>query len=454
MDGPISNNKIEYIFRHLGHHAEIDSEIKAHIKVGGSLVESSKPYIYFPLSTGKLDEIKIIGNTPVLFPLSENRFHFEVLEKNVIFSDDLLKSAFYLLSGYQETLPFDGDVHGRFLYNDSIQKQLSIAERPLVNEYFSIIIEGIKTFCNLNGIKFTTKSLWEDKDFGFLLTHDVDRVDKYTVREIKLRLKQLAGFSASKVNKKELTKLLFQSIYGYFSGDNPYWNFDWMKSIEKKCGFNSVWFFLPQGDPNKDAYYSFYEPRIKQLVKFLIDSGDEIGLHGTFESGTNEKLMQQNYDSVNKLIGHNPLGNRQHWLRIKYPDTLRILENIGIKYDSSWGFTDHIGWRNSYCHPFEPYDIDKDRMMNIWELPLAVMDVSLFEYQNLKVDEALNSIEKILKIVEKYNGLFTLLWHNSYFELTTGKDLTEFYKTLIQMIVKRNMFSLLPNSTFFKKVNK
>jgi len=450
MQSKLNNSQIEYIFYHLNLHFNFTTEIKERI-VFDLLSTNKFPQIVFPLSSKTLLDIKYIDSIPILFPLnSKNDYYNFDDNNNLLFNDDLLKSAFYLLSGYQETENFTCDKYGRFSYEDSIQKRLKIAHFPLVNHYFEIIIEGIEKFCVKNNITFQKHDRWNNSNFGFLLTHDVDRIDKYAFKYVKLKIKQLVGLYPSELNKFTLLKLLVKNIVKLFGSDNPYWSFEWMKSIEKKFGFNSVWFFLPKGDPSIDAYYSFNEIRIEQLVNKLLEYGDEIGLHATYNSFTDEKVLTNDFNSIKNLLGENPIGNRQHWLRIKYPETLRILEKIGIRYDSSWAFHDHTGWRNSYCLPFRPYDLENNKMMDIWEFPLAVMDVSLFEYHGFNQETALSMIGELLDVIEKYNGLFTFLWHNSYFELENGENLSKFYMNILEIIAQKKALSILP-STLIKK---
>ena len=445
MHYKLNQSKIDYIFFHLNFTFFLTDEIKNRILVDETSGKQTSNII-FGLSSDRIGEIKYINDIPILFPLTkENAFYSFDENKNLIFADDLFKSAFYLLSGYQETLAYEVDQYDRFSYKVSIQKKLDIACLPLVNIYFEEIAKGIEEFCEIHNLSFSRRNIWGNNKFAFLLTHDVDRVDKYTIGQIKYSLKQLFGFAPSKLNKAGRFIKIFEDTINFFRGENPYWNFKWMKSLEEKFNFNSTWFFLPEGDKNIDAHFSFTEERIKNLADDLLSAGDEIGLHGTYRSYKSKTVLKKDFDSVQNLIRNNPLGNRQHWLRFKYPETLRNLEDIGIRYDSSWAFHDHIGWRNSYCLPFRPYDIEQDRMMDLWEFPLTVMDVTLFEYQNFDQTKALEKIEEILKIVEKYNGMFTLLWHNSQFELENGEDLKDFYISVLEKVNLKNPKTILPS---------
>ncbi|KAA3609937.1 MAG: hypothetical protein D8M58_08155 [Calditrichaeota bacterium] len=443
MKERLNQNKIDYVLFHLQHHFEVES-FTNFLCFEDVPKKNNGPLIVFPLSDQPIAKTFFIEETAVLFPISDEKvFYTFDTNGNLIFKHDLLKSAFYLLSGYQEFLPYKGDHLGRFTYSESIQKELNIAANPLVNVYFEIIINAVHEFCERHKISFKKKSFWPENKFGLLLTHDVDRVDKWTFMEIKRRLKMLirSGFT-------KYWSYLLEALSKFKSGENPYWNFDWMKSLEKRLGFNSIWFFLPQGHKQIDAYYSFDEPRIQKLARLFQKNGDEIALHGTFNSRDNKGIMQENLDQVKELSGAEILASRQHWLSFKYPETLQILEKLDVKYDSSWGFAESYGWRNSYCLPFHPYDLENDRMMNIWELPLNAMDVSFFQYLGLSNQQVQNAFKEMIATCKKYNGLFVLLWHNSFFDETIYPGLTKLYEEILQDIKGSDPFSVLPANIF------
>jgi len=435
MIEPLNKPKINYILYHLNQHIELDS-IKEYMIYGFETGIDKKPYIHFPLSEEPLTKNFRIDDLPVLYPLSDSKEFYSIDSgNNLVFNHDLLKSAFYLLSGYQETQPYNGDHLNRFAHDDSIQKELGITDWPIVNEYFLIISKGIEHFCQLNNIKFRKKYVWGDKEFALFLTHDVDRIDKWTLGEIRNRLKMVikSGFLKH-------WGYLFEALINFPTSKNPYWNFEWMKNLENTYNFQSTWFFLPQGHPKIDAYYSLDEQRIKDLAAYLLKSGDEIALHGTYLSRENKDIMAQNLSAVQKLTRYKIKKSRQHWLSFKHPNTLRILENLNIDYDSSWGFAEHYGWRNSYCLPFHPYDIGQERMMDIVELPLNAMDVTFFQYMRFSIDETLEAFEKMLETCKKYNGLFVLLWHNSHFNETQISGITELYINILRLINSTNPY--------------
>ena len=109
-------------------------------------------------------------------------------------------------------------------------------------------------------------------------------------------------------------------------------------------------------------------------------------------------------------------GNRYHFLMYDSYLSPSVLSESGLKYDSSLGFAESIGFRNAYCLPFYLFDIKNCRSTDIIEIPLNVMDVSFGKkYMDITKEEALNKTCHIIDEIEKFNGCFTLLWHNTYF---------------------------------------
>ena len=122
----------------------------------------------------------------------------------------------------------------------------------------------------------------------------------------------------------------------------------------------------------------------------------------------------------------------------RHPLTAINQDIIGFSYDSTLCYAAHEGFRNSYCHPFRLFDFENNKMLNHWEIPLLVMDGTLFGYRKLTFDDAESSVKDIFNEVEKFNGVFTILWHNSSLDDSILPGIDEFYFRLLSVIVKKN----------------
>ncbi len=448
MKGYLNHNQIEYLFFHMDYAFHLHNEIKKRFVFikDFSEVEEYSDRIVFYLSSKDFnpEKIKWIDNIPVLFPSSETGELFYFKNNNLIFSDDILKSAFYLLSGYQEYVSKERDHLGRFPFNESIQKKLNITNIPVVNYYFNYITKGIKLFCERINIEFTEKKLF--KTFGFILSHDIDLVDKYNWYYNGYKIKELLGIVKTNLSKQKIIVLLIKGLLGNLKllrNNNPYWNFSFLQETENKYGFKASYFFLPRGIKHADAYYDLEEERLINLYSELIANGHEIGLHGTVGSSASLEKMRNDYNRISGVVPQKILGVRQHRLNYIHPHTLIYQSETGLSYDNTLGFAAHEGFRNSYCLPFKLYNFEKDRIIDIWEIPLNVMDITLFAYQRYQYDDAIKSIRKLISEIKKMHGIFTLLWHNGFFDEILYPGITGFYLRLLEIIKKEGPVNIL-----------
>jgi hypothetical protein len=161
----------------------------------------------------------------------------------------------------------------------------------------------------------------------------------------------------------------------------------------------------------------------------------EVGLHGTFRSVNEPDCLMRQKRELSRVLGHEPLGIRQHYLRFVHPQTFDIQSNAGLRYDTSLGFAEHDGYRNGYCLPFHPYDFECDRMMDIWEIPLVMMEVSVLRYRNSDFMVMQQAVDHYMAEARKFGGIFSLLWHNCRINEYEISGITVFYERLLKDIV-------------------
>lgn len=450
MTGLLNEAQIEYVLYHLNHHVKTLSSIRERFVFANQSTSEVDHVgkVIFKLSPQPLDLSQNfkVGEIPILFPLSDKKLLYEIDSKgNLIFHHDILKSVFYLLSGYQEYANQSSkDALSRFSFTDSIQYKLECTAKPIVNYYFQSIVEALEIFCAKHQITLHRNKLFQN--FGFQLSHDIDVIDFYTYNYLGYKVKEIVGLRKSKLSFILNLKLFLKGLLKYLGiskRENPYWNFDYLLEIENKNHFKSIFFFLDQGVKNSDANYSFEEQRMAELFSTLKDGGHEIGFHGKVLSSTNAEIMEKSLKKLEAAAGISVKGIRQHRLLWKHPHTAKIQQQNSFQYDSTLGFAAHEGFRNSYCYPFKLYDFEADKMINMWEIPLMVMDGTLFSYQQYSVEKAFSACESLMEEVQKFGGVFTLLWHNSFFDEDTYPGVTKFYETLLQRISEKEPENIL-----------
>jgi peptidoglycan/xylan/chitin deacetylase (PgdA/CDA1 family) len=182
--------------------------------------------------------------------------------------------------------------------------------------------------------------------------------------------------------------------------------------LEAAVGFRSTFFFVPENrDVNRDPPYEIDSPRIRDLLGRMHQGGWELGVHGSFASYQKAEFLQAERLKLAQLSKAEIVGVRQHYLRLKVPETFRAQSTAGFRYDTTLGYSDCIGFRAGAAFPFRPFDLDAGRAIPLLELPLTVMDGSLFWGLGLAADQATERVLAILATARSARGLVVLLWH-------------------------------------------
>jgi peptidoglycan/xylan/chitin deacetylase (PgdA/CDA1 family) len=249
----------------------------------------------------------------------------------------------------------------------------------------------------------------EGKRFAVCLSHDIDFL--YEAPETKL-IKAIQSFVARDMRQSwsHLRQMPATRI--------PFWNFDAITSLEERYGARSTFYFLAQDKSilqkeGDGSDFSYQIDDVKLEMRELDAGGWGIGLHGGLDCHTGMDQLRQEKELLERTLGKRIIGYRGHFLKFKVPDTWKNLESAGFEYDSTLYYADCVGFRNGMCHPFHPYDLNTAESIDILELPMAVMDTSLFEYMRLDEVQAWEMTRSLLDKTRKLGGAVSVLWHNS-----------------------------------------
>lgn len=267
----------------------------------------------------------------------------------------------------------------------------------------------------------------DNKKFAICLTHDVD--DIYPPLSHRI----LSGLSClPKKDWSRLSKHLFWNKTG--TQASPYINFHEIMELEKKYNAKSSFYFMTaERDPRRFRYNI---EDIADEVKFIVDNGWEVGLHGGYYSFHDIDAIKREKRRLENVLGREVIGYRNHYLRFQIPDTWEILEKCGFKYDTTYGYTNMVGFRNGMCHPFRPYHLQNHQWMDLYELPLHVMESAMYDFTN--PNEAWELIKQLLEKVELNNGVITVLWHNNVFSCPFRDRWAAIYEKILQYGIQRD----------------
>ncbi|MFW6015700.1 MAG: hypothetical protein ACOCRK_04625, partial [bacterium] len=90
---------------------------------------------------------------------------------------------------------------------------------------------------------------------------------------------------------------------------------------------------------------------------------------------------------------------------------------------------------------------------HLWEIPLISMDVTLKHYMRLSQQETMNNISEVLEKIRKFQGVFSLLWHNSSFD-SRWYSWINHYEKIIQNLLSYDIYSNSGDNIIFKFIRK
>ena len=355
--------------------------------------KNEKKWEKFHFPNQSFDTIITIKNLHNLFGIYGEK-GLVMNDKSIFINNDIIGTAFVFLSRIEELNP-NQDEFGRYQYKNSLAEKFNLITRPVVNEYIEFLKESIQFLCP--DIKFAKQK------FNILLSHDIDTIKKWT-------FKHLIKHSISNLGKPNFFKGYIDFIKSKFDYTiDPYYNFKKIMKMSNNYGLQSIFLFMALKKNDFDFRYPL-KKAITAFEQIKSTKKHKIGIHIS-------RIAYNNFDNASveikrlKDITKTEIEySRQHYLMFDVKSTWSILNEHNIKYDLSLGYPEMPGFRCGICYPYYVFDIINKKKLDLIEIPLIIMDVSILDYlKDINFDDQL---EKILKNTKKYNGTLNILWHN------------------------------------------
>jgi peptidoglycan/xylan/chitin deacetylase (PgdA/CDA1 family) len=273
--------------------------------------------------------------------------------------------------------------------------------------------------------------LWPDaRPFAMCLTHDVDMVSRQVSPRQAIRALAAA---APKVPSESNTlperalraaRALGRAAYfGVSRTPSTAETLELCINIENDFGAKGSYFFTvhsPQVTHYDCVYrmddhceYRGKRREIRAVARELSDEGFDVGLHGSYLSAFDGRLLGAEKTILEEAIGQPVATIRQHYLRYDVRATPLIQERAGFRADTTLGFNRNVGFRAGTSMPFRPYDFNHDSPLDILEIPLIVMEFSLLRPNSLELDEELAQrvVRHLVDAVAGVGGVATILVH-------------------------------------------
>lgn len=333
---------------------------------------------------------------------------------------DAFAASFFLLSRYEEYLPHKRDIFDRYEATESIAYQHNFLHKPVVDQW----IKKIKEIVQLH---FPTIPFKPAK-YKFISTIDIDNAYAYLEKGITRNaagyFKSLLEFDFSEIGER------FKVLAGLKK--DPYDTYDKQLEIQQRYHIPLIYFFLVGDYDLHDKSISIHNRRFQGLIKSMADHAT-IGLHPSYASNKNPEKIKVELNRLTQLLHKEIHLSRQHFLKLKFPETYRHLTEYEIREDYSMGYASDIGFRAGTSNAFYFYDLEKENETILKVHPFAVMDSTLKYYMRVQPSKVMHIIKPLIEEVKKVNGTFVLLWHNEAF---SGQKQWQGWENLYEDIVK------------------
>ena len=354
--------------------------------------------IFFNAS-GLLFESGVQGQEPGFFLYNKQPAFYPVYVKSSVLPFDMFAAAFFLVTRYEEYLPYIRDRFGRFDAKESFSVKNDFLQVPVVNIWAEELKRIIQT--RYPDAEFKARK------FSFTPTLDIDSAYSY---RLKGTVRTIGGFVRSiiKFDFKEFLER-FQVMLGLLK--DPFDTYDLQLRIQRQYKLRPIYFILLGDYGRLDKNIPASSRQFQTLIKSLADYA-EVGIHPSFDSNENSDKLKIEIERLSKILNREITKSRQHFLMLNFPHTYRNLINMDITDDYTMGYASEPGFRAGICDSYYFYDLDLETETKLKIHPFAMMEGTYKDYLLLPAEASLIRIKKLIDQVKAVDGHFISLWHN------------------------------------------
>lgn len=325
-----------------------------------------------------------------------------------------LSLIFHVLSGADEINPALRDSRDRYDDRNGLLGRLKLTDTLIVDVLADDVLMLLRrTWPGIGGL---------DRSIQLHVSHDVDAPFLYAFSG----LRGLAKAALSDVRRSDVGLASLRTWFAAVGGNDeadPYFVFDWLMEQSEKRGITSTFYFIAGRSGGRlDGDYDLGSPRMRNLLKRVIERGHEIGLHPSYNAFRSLNTIRTEKDRLLSVASDlNWRGSgipvRMHYLRFDPVKTPGLLDQSGFTFDSSLGLVQRAGFRRGTMREFRLWDWTLDRPTDLLEKPLMAMDATLYKSENEGLDPSLAAarLKTLTNHVRAGGGGINLLWHNNFF---------------------------------------
>lgn len=333
---------------------------------------------------------------------------------------DLFAAAFYMVSRYEEYLPYRRDEFGRFSARESLAFKKGFLHRPVVNLWAMLLRDELLRRWPSLKMKLPV--------YRCEPTVDIDSAFSYKHKGF---LRSVGGF-ARNLRQLDFQQAVVRAKVLAGTMPDPFDVFEQFHQLHQRLGLEAVYFVLFADYGRLDKNIPVQNYPFRMLVKSLADYA-RVGIHPSYASNSGFNTLRREVTRLNQLLNSEITLSRQHFLKLDLPVTYRNLINLNIAHDYTMGFAADAGFRAGICVPHPFYDLDLDTVTPLTIHPFTVMDGTMKDYLNLDNQQAVEFACRLADEVKAVGGVFSTLWHNeTHSETGRWTGWSEVYRQILE----------------------
>jgi hypothetical protein len=313
---------------------------------------------------------------------------------------DVFSAVFYLVTRYEEYLPFVPNQYGQFKATDSLAYKLGFLDKPVVDIWIDELKN--KLYTRYPSIAF------KQVVFKAIYTYDIDVAYKYKGRSLFITCGNVI-YDLLSLHFTEAANRL-KVLIGLKK--DPFDTYTFIQAQQKRYNYNVIFFHLLGKKNSYNRNISANGKNLQSLIQ-LLSKQFTTGIHPSYYTDADYELMLAEKKLLEKIISRPVNISRQHYLRLQLPLTFENLISAGITDDYTVAFAEMPGFRAGTSKPFTFYNIIKEEEINIVLHPAACMDVTFSDDLKMEPENSIKIIKQLINAVKAVNGNFIIIWHNN-----------------------------------------
>lgn len=261
------------------------------------------------------------------------------------------------------------------------------------------------------GLPAAGHPLWPaGRRYAVVITHDTDAVALAAPLEILFNAVKAALRSDAVHARMAWDGLTLK-------GNDPLFGFGTWADMERAAHLRSAFFVFGRGKVKpalNDCRSSIFRQRVNWgLLRSLADDGWEFGLHPPIHAKYDVDEFIWGKEALEDRLKQPVFGLRHHYWALDWLRPYRTFRkhiNAGFRYDSSIAWRDDHGFRAGTCLPYRPFDPERGRALDMYELPTAMMDSHVISASG-NIEIAVRRGLLLADEVRRVGGMLTLDWH-------------------------------------------